>query len=299
MLIVSIVILIALIFLIFSFSGILPLRTKSPGVDISVELRDLLLSRAEGAISQEQFERAQAALHASLLNAVRISAPSRSHHLRWAVPVFFLVLAGTLYLFPSKSKPPENTATSFTSSRIIVPQLPSNALSQPPSMPQASTAPAGMGQSNSGGDLNTAVKRLEMKMLKTPNNGDGWLLLARTYAELRQHKEAANAYSKAAALLPPDATLLADWVDARVVTNERKWDAESRGILKRALAVGPKHIKVLALAGSEAFDRTDYKQAIDFWKKIIEASPGDSMDVKLAEKNIQEANAMLATKKGN
>jgi len=162
-------------------------------------------------------------------------------------------------------------------------------------------APEAMSQTqpkaNSGGDLNMVVKRLADKMVKDPNNGEGWLLLARTYGELGQHKEAANAYAKAAALLPPDAALLADWADAYVMTQDRKWNDEAREIVKRALAANPKHLKSLALAGGEAFDRADYKTAIDYWKRIKSAAPADSMDAKLADSNIVEATARMDGKK--
>ena len=285
-------ILIALVFLMLFLSGIFSFGRKVPGADMSAALRDLLLARANGKIGQEEFDRGQAALHASLLDTAT-QVPAVSPHLRWVVPVFFIVAASAVYLYADKSKVVQNNSTPLTSSRVIV----SPSTSPQQQNPQANSPPAAQVQANSGGDLNMMVKRLADKMLKNPGNGDGWLLLARTYGELRQAKEAANAYAKAAAMLPPDATLLADWADARVVTNERKWDAQSRDIVKRALAIDPKHLKALSLAGSEAFERADYKAAIVFWKRILEVAPADSMDAKLAEKNIQEAKDMLAGKK--
>jgi cytochrome c-type biogenesis protein CcmH len=278
-------------------SGVINFGQKAQGSDISVALKELLLARAEGRIDQDEFERSQAALHASLLDMPVKNAANMSPHLRWVVPVFFIVAAGAVVLFNEKPKEADVAMAPATSSRVMLPS--SNSSAQPSAMTQKNLQPGAQtqAQSNSGGDLNTMVKRLADKMLKNPNNGDGWLLLARTYGELRQHKEAANAYAKAAAILPPDAALLADWADARVVSNDRKWDAESRDIVKRALTADPKHLKSLSLAGSEAFDRADYKQAIGFWKRILAVAPADSMDAKLAEKNIQEANDRLAGKK--
>jgi cytochrome c-type biogenesis protein CcmH len=91
--------------------------------------------------------------------------------------------------------------------------------------------------------------------------------------------------------------MLADWADAHVMAKGGKWDDEGRKIVKRALATDGKHLKTLALSGSEAFDRADYKAAIESWKRMKTAAPADSMDAKLADANIAEANAMISGKK--
>ena len=176
-----------------------------------------------------------------------------------------------------------------TSSRVNI----SPTVSAPTTAGVGTSVPA----SNAGGDMATAVKRLEAKLEKNPQNGDGWLLLARSYNELGRRQDAANAFGKAAALLPTSADLLADWVDARVVSNNRKWDDESRVILKRALAADTKHIKSLELAASEAFDRAAYPQAIEFWKQVLAVAPANSPDAKLAQQGINDANSTLTAKK--
>jgi len=159
------------------------------------------------------------------------------------------------------------------------------------SLPAAESTPA-----NADGDLETLVKRLADKLASDPKNGDGWLLLAKTYGELRKFPEAAAAYEKAAGLLPPDATLLANWADSYVMAKGGKWDVAARRLLTQALAIDPKHLKALALAGSEAFDRGDYPQAIALWKRMREAAPADSDDWKLADANIAEASSRLSGK---
>jgi cytochrome c-type biogenesis protein CcmH/NrfG len=67
-----------------------------------------------------------------------------------------------------------------------------------------------------------------------------------------------------------------------------------RDIVKRALAADPKHLKSLALAGSEAFDRSDFKAAIDYWKRMKATAPSGSMDAKLADSNIEEAMSRIS-----
>jgi cytochrome c-type biogenesis protein CcmH len=280
----TIVVVVALVLVVLGLSGVLSFVRKDQGAEISVAFRELLLARAEGKVGGEEFERRQAALHASLMDLPQQSAPATRRHLRWAVPALIVIIVvPPMVLYHYFGKPKEMEISSSPAPVASAGMRAPDAKSQP--------------QANSGGDLNMAVKRLADKMVKDPNNGEGWLLLARTYGELRQHKEAANAYAKAAALLPPDAALLADWADAYVMTQDRKWNDQAREIVKRALAANPKHLKALALAGGEAFERADYKTAIDYWKRIRAVAPVDSMDVKLADSNIAEASARMSGKK--
>lgn len=253
--------------------GYLLYMRRSVQADIGAELRELLLARAQGGLDAEAFERRQAALHARLVASPQPAPGAARRHLFWAVPACFAAVAGALYGHFGAA--PEGGAAA------------------PPAVSASAPAPAQNPQANSGGDLNTMVKRLADKMAKDPANGEGWLLLARTYGELRRHAEAAEAYARADALLAPDAALLADWADAHVMSHDRNWDDKARGIVKKALAADPGHLKSLALAGSESFQRGDYKAAIGYWNRMKAKAPADSMDARLAETNIAEATALM------
>lgn len=254
--------------------GFVLYQRRNAPADIGAELRELLLARAQGSIDAEAFERRQAALHARLVASPPPAPNAARRHLFWAVPACLAAVAGALYGHFGAA--PEGGAASA-----------------PPAIPAATQASAPNPQANSGGDLNTMVKRLADKMAKDPANGEGWLLLARTYGELRRFAEATDAYARADALLAPDAALLADWADAYVMSHDRKWDEKARGIVKKALAADPDHLKSLALAGSEAFGRADYKAAVAHWKRMKAKAPADSMDARLADTNIAEATALM------
>lgn len=160
----------------------------------------------------------------------------------------------------------------------------------------ASAAPPAGAPAAPGGDLQPLVPRLREKLAADPGNGEGWLLLARSYGQLRQYGDAVAAYRSAAALLPPDAGLLADWADAQVMFNQGRWDEAARQLVGRALAVDRRHLKALALAGSAAFDRRDYASAIGYWNEMKAAAPAGSIEARLAEVNIAEAERQRAGK---
>jgi len=246
--------------------------------DIGEALRELLLARAAGKIDAEEFERRQAALHAEVLAGK--AAPRLADAWRWALGLVAVVAAIGLAVW---------IGNSGTTGGSGAPQ-------QMPTPPSAA-AVGKAEKAGSGGDLKVMAARLTEKLVKNPTNAEGWVLLGQTYVELRQHKEADHAFSKAAALGPLDPKVLADWADAHVVANDRKWDSVARDAVKRALVADPGNSKALALAGSEAFDRADYKQAIAHWQRMRSVVLADSMDAKLADANIEEAKSLLARAK--
>ena len=133
------------------------------------------------------------------------------------------------------------------------------------------------------------VKRLEARLVKEPQDATGWALLARSYVVMQRYPEAVAAYARAAALLPDNADVLADYADAVAMSKGRRLDDESIPLLERALKIDPMQWKALALAGTAAFERKDYKPAISYWEKLqSRAEPGSEFARSLAS-TIQEA----------
>jgi len=129
---------------------------------------------------------------------------------------------------------------------------------------------------NSAGDIEQLLNALKSKLEKTPDDGAGWALLARSYVELRQHPDAVNAYEKAVKATPNDPQLLADYADALAVVNGHNLEGKPEELVKQALKLDSHHTKSLMLAASAAFNRKDYKQAIVFWERLQQDLPAGS-----------------------
>jgi cytochrome c-type biogenesis protein CcmH len=158
--------------------------------------------------------------------------------------------------------------------------------------PEAVVAPgmaADTAQGVSPEQIAAMVKRLEARLVKEPQDATGWALLARSYVVMQRYPEAVAAYARAAALLPDNADVLADYADAVAMSKGRRLDDESIPLLERALKIDPMQWKALALAGTAAFERKDYKTAISYWEKLqSRAEPGSEFARSLAS-TIQEA----------
>jgi cytochrome c-type biogenesis protein CcmH len=133
------------------------------------------------------------------------------------------------------------------------------------------------------------VEKLAARMKEHPDDAQGWVMLARSYSVLGRFGDALPAYKRADELQPNNAALLSDYADAVAASRGSANNVESIALVERALTVDPAQPKALALAGTIAFDRGDYKGAIERWQKMADALPADSDMLKQVQGSIAEA----------
>lgn len=142
-------------------------------------------------------------------------------------------------------------------------------------------------------DLGQLADKLAAKLTANPDNAEGWALLARTYVELKRHKESLPAFEKASTLLPKDPHLLADYADALAMSNGGAFDKKAEALIDQALVLDPLHTKALMLKATIAFNRKDYQSAIDRWQKLLTVPGLDAETTKQARGSIEEARHMM------
>lgn len=133
------------------------------------------------------------------------------------------------------------------------------------------------------------VAALEERLQREPDNLNGWVTLARTYSTQQRFTDAVRAYEKLLAAVPDDADLLADYADALAMAEGRRIGAGPMAAIKKALAINPTQWKALAMAGTEAFDRKDYKAALGFWERLQRSLPPDAPMAQSIGASIAEA----------
>jgi cytochrome c-type biogenesis protein CcmH len=136
------------------------------------------------------------------------------------------------------------------------------------------------------------TERLATRMKEKPDDAEGWAMLARSYSVLGRHPEALVAYEKAVALRKDDSVLLADYADSLAIKNNRKLTGEPMRLVERALKLDPRNIKALAMAGTDAFERKDFRGAVKFWEQAVQTGPADSPIVQQVESSLDEARAL-------
>jgi cytochrome c-type biogenesis protein CcmH len=131
--------------------------------------------------------------------------------------------------------------------------------------------------------------KLAAKLQKEPDNPDGWVMLARTYYAINRHADAARAFDRAVELVPNSAELLADYADALGAAQGGTLAGKPLQLVERALKIDPGYWKALALAGTAAFDRKDFKQAVAYWERAKSTVPPESPVAQSIDSSIAEA----------
>lgn len=110
-------------------------------------------------------------------------------------------------------------------------------------------------------EMAARVDRLADRLATEPGDSAGWLMLGRSLKVLGRVEEAADAYARAGPAAHRDPDVLADWIEARILAQDQRFDATSLALLAEVMALAPEHPGVLLLRGLAALDRGDLNAA--------------------------------------
>ncbi len=228
-----------------------------------------------GVISQDQYERAKQELERSLLEDV--STPATA--------------AGTA---------PQSNAISAVVVGVAVPlvailmyqHLGGGLAAFKPELAQQEVSAEGH-----KGTIETMVKQLQVRLEQNPQDGEGWMMLGRSYYFLKRYADAAKAYATAAQLGgDQDPGLLADYADTVAMANGRSMKGQPYELVKKALGIEPFHEKSLWLAGTAAYQEQDYPAALDYWQRLQQVFPPGSQNFEQMQQNIAEIHQLMTEK---
>ncbi|MEQ1583084.1 MAG: c-type cytochrome biogenesis protein CcmI, partial [Candidatus Nitrotoga sp.] len=248
------------------------ISTTPSEVNLSVfrdQLRELDADLAAGTLNEVQYQNARSDLESRVLEdsgtAEIATAPSTDS--RWgnasiaALVIAVPLLAISLYFI-------------LGTPAGLKPQIPTAAVDEAhPATPE---------------QFEAMVTWLAERLKAEPDNADGWVMLARSYTALNRYQDASAAYSRAVALQPDNASVLADHADILAMLKQTL-QGEPEKIIQQALKIDPNNLKALSLAGSAAFERRDYQSAIKLWQKILDVLPPNSPIVDSVSASLSEA----------
>jgi cytochrome c-type biogenesis protein CcmH len=238
------------------------------------QLRELDADLRAGTLASDQHEKARREIEARLLADVgggEAPAQSPRHARAAALALGLAVPICTLAVYVAVGNP-----------RALLPQ----------------TAEGGNQHGLSAQQFEALVSRLAARLKDNPEDAEGWMMLGRSYAVLERFSESSEAYAKAAARMPRDAQLLADYADALAMAQGRTLQGEPEKIILRALTIDPDNVKALLLAGTAAFNRSDHPAAIRHWKRVLGLLPKESDMIQRVQASIAEARSLAGSPGG-
>lgn len=158
----------------------------------------------------------------------------------------------------------------------------------------AALTPPGDGTPPTPEQIEAMVQKLAERLKSTPDDAQGWQMLARSYLIMGRLGEAADASAQVLRLQPGDPNALADHADVLALKQGRSLEGEPTRLIERALQIDPGNLKALALAGAAAFDRGDAAEAARRWDRVVELGPADSPVVQQAREGAAEARKLMA-----
>lgn len=120
------------------------------------------------------------------------------------------------------------------------------------------------------------VQRLADRLQRSPDDAEGWTLLARAYETLGRPQDALPAYEQLERLRPDDPQPLSQHAVTLALVRGQGLTGESEALLQRALKLDPRHVPTLALLGSAAHERGDKTGALRYWRRVLAEVPADS-----------------------
>ncbi|HEX4944946.1 MAG TPA: c-type cytochrome biogenesis protein CcmI [Usitatibacteraceae bacterium] len=159
--------------------------------------------------------------------------------------------------------------------------------------PKAMTATAADAQPGQH-QIEEMVVALEQKMRDRPDDVQGWMLLARSFAATGKTEKALAAYAHLAQIAPQDASVLADYADALGLSQGRSLAGQPTELAMRALQLDPRHPKALALAATAKLNGGDFAASLGYWERLYAVLPPGSEDATEVRNIIEDVRSRAA-----
>ncbi len=144
-------------------------------------------------------------------------------------------------------------------------------------------------------NTHSTIDALVVPLTAHPDDLQAWVQLAQAYKIRGQLDMAEQAFEKAQALVKTEPDLLVDYADVLATRANNHLAGNPLKLVNQALELNPNHLAALMMSGSAAYQRSDFKLAIEQWEKVLTALPAHSPEFELVESEIKKAKLATCT----
>lgn len=142
-------------------------------------------------------------------------------------------------------------------------------------------------------DLEALMERIGARAARRPGNIHYRSLLGRYYMGQGEFQQAADHYAQLLEEAPEDPQALAYAAQANYLAAGRELDARSQAMAEQALSINPHQRTALGLLGMVAFERGQYRAAIQYWERLLAMEAPDSEGAEMIAGVIDQARRQL------
>ena len=142
-------------------------------------------------------------------------------------------------------------------------------------------------------DIVELTEQLADRLEQSPDNADGWLLLASSYAALGQYDKAVTAYAQAERYTELEAWTQIDYAEALLIS-EGSLNTKANSLLEVAMASTPDDPQGLFLIGLANLERANYPQTIFYWERLSALLDEDDALASAIEEKLTEVRTLAA-----
>lgn len=121
------------------------------------------------------------------------------------------------------------------------------------------------------------VGQLRDRLEAAPDNPDGWAMLGQSYMRLEQYQEAAWAFRQLAKVVEDndqaESVALGLSAQALFFDSQGAMTEAVTEAIRKARALNPDEVNALGLLGINAFSQQNYREAIEYWERIVTVAP--------------------------
>jgi cytochrome c-type biogenesis protein CcmH len=148
-------------------------------------------------------------------------------------------------------------------------------------------------QRKKNGSLDSAAGTLAARLKKNPDNLEGWMLLARTYTNVRRFGDASTAYARAIELDPNNANLRSAYGETMTLAANGMVTAAARKVFEETLNRATTDARARFYIALADFQSGAKQQALDQWVALMRGSAADAPWVPAVRQRIAEAATAL------
>ena len=240
--------------------------------DITVykdQLTELDREAAEGHIEGSELDAARLEIQKRLLAAAEDKDQSTKD----------ASTGGTLPIFVAAGAAPVLAVAFYM--YIGSPDVPDHPLSERPEVMRAANTQASAHSGQQAPSMDEALVQLEQRLKENPNDIDGWILLARSYAGVGNAAKAAEAYGRAVPMTDRHPMLLADWAEARLNAQQGRFTEDVFNDFDEARQKDPTLPKPWFYIGLDMAMGGNFQGAVQTWTDLMLIAP-DNPNLKQA-----------------